>query len=61
MQMKARCSNHPAFLVDFDLSHDLEIPLGNLDRHDYDRIFRFIDSDRQENRVLHVTYTLLGE
>lgn len=59
--MKAPRNDHPAFLVDLDLGHDLEMPLGNLDRHDHDRIFRFIDSDRQENRVLHETYTLLGE
>ena len=59
--MKAPRNDSPPFLVDFDLGHDLKMPLGNLNTHNHDRIFRFVDSDRQGNRVLHETYTLLGE
>jgi len=61
VQMKAGRNNHASILIDFDLGHDLETPLGNLDRHDHDRIFRYVDGDRQDNRVPHFSYTLLGE
>ncbi|OSQ51852.1 hypothetical protein MCRY_22150 [Marivita cryptomonadis] len=59
--MKASRNNHPAFIVDFDFGHDLEIPLRNLNGHYHNRIFGFIDGDRQDNIIFHRKDTLLGE